>query len=142
MNRLQRALVLLFLAVNMPSNALWARGHNELVGTWIVESVAPQGMIPQTVQFTKAGEKISGVWSYWPRLPNMEIRIEDVTLEGKQLSFWEKFDPCPESDAVCRRGVLWKGKFEAGDSFTMTWVGADGVPVRSRIFRRASMEDL
>src|ERR1700722_9913735 len=66
----------------------WAAELHDLVGTWIVESASPAGMIPVTAEFTETGDSLSGQWtvlSNWTEANKVAVSI--VVLRGASLSF-------------------------------------------------------
>jgi alpha-galactosidase len=114
---------------------LWAAELHDLVGTWIVESVSPAGMIPVTVEFTGTGDTLSGQWtvlSNWTEA-NKET-VTDIELRGTSLSFkvggWED-------------KAFWSGQFNQKDRIKMDLIDAvDGHVWQARTLRRASLPEL
>ena len=104
---------------------------DQLQGSWFVESAAPEGMIVQVVTFKERGQKIYGTWETLPRWLTGEI--DQVKLKNGILSFTLALDGDTAS---------WRGEFHGDETFSMTWIRSDGVPVLTRVFRRASKEAL
>jgi alpha-galactosidase len=110
-----------------------------LDGAWIVESVSPQGYIPQIVEFSKDTNGISGIWTSRPKWKDQ--KIGGVTVRGASITF-------RVGSTADFRGALWQGRFVSRDVFVMRWMGengvfgSDGVPIWSRTFRRASRSTL
>jgi alpha-galactosidase len=113
---------------------LWAAELHDLVGTWIVESASPAGMIPVTVEFTETGDTLSGQWtvlSNWTEA-NKEP-VSNVELRGASLSFkiggWDN--------------AYWSGRFNQKDRIKLELTDAvDGHVWQTRTLRRASLPEL
>lgn len=127
-------LALLFGAgLALQASALSANDQQlvHLQGSWFVESSTPQGAVVQVVTFKQEDRTVKGIWDFLPAwLPG---RIDHVQEKNGVLSFVATWDGDVES---------WRGEFHGADTFSMTWIGHDGVPVQTRIFRRASKEAL
>jgi len=131
---LRLGLLAVLWLVTTPS--AWASNCHDLVGVWIVESVSPEGMIPETVTFTETERAMSGIWSIWSNWSSQDLqgKIEDVNLRDGVLSFTVRFGTFRTS---------WRGQFRQEERFAMTWRDEkDGHVVRTRLFRRASAEVL
>jgi alpha-galactosidase len=133
---------------SLTADPLWARNLEDLKGIWVVESPSPEGMIAQTVEFSNDDRELTGEWRYWPKWGPVKIKLDEVKLNGNDVSFRQKFDPCNGPPRGICRGLSWEGHFDTANRLTMTWMGEDGVfgstgvPVRIRTFRRITPADL
>jgi len=89
-------------------------------------------MIVQTVTFRKQDGAFHGTWKTLPQW--ISGTVDHVELRNELLTFTVAFGG--------GAATSWRGSFSGGDSFSMTWIGSDGVPVKTRLFRRASRETL
>lgn len=112
----------------------------DLVGSWVVESRYPQGMLTTAAEFTRGEDGLLGQWneSFGASGPLRQFKISELKQDQASVSF--KIRTANGTEWYWTR--YWTGKFERGDQLSMEWVAPDGHVVQSRIFRRVSPEEL
>lgn len=113
----------------------WSQSTNELVGTWIVESAYPQGMLVDTVEFVETPDGMAGTW-------HSLITPDGALLKGPVSELRQESDTLSFKIELFNSKRFWTGRFTGKDQLTMRWIADDGHLVRTRIFRRASPEAL
>lgn len=114
---------------------VFATDIRQLAGTWLAESNSPQGMIPQLIELTPSEHGLTGNWqsvAQWPwRYSGM---IKEVSIDHDSLSFKVFYGTYP--------GMVWKGHWRDDNHFVMTLMSNEGLPIKTREFRRVSTSGL